>query len=212
MTLPSLPHHPKLVVGLTGGIGSGKTAASDWLATQGIVIVDADIIAHEIVAKGSVTLEKIQSAFGDWVLTTSGELDRRALRNHVFGDITALKSLEAITHPAIRERIRELLTQADSPYVILSAPLLLEAGPSGLAQFCQRILVIDVPESLQLSRAAARDGQDAAQIKAIMDKQLSREERLALADDVVNNAGTLEDLYSQLLPLHQQYLSLAATF
>lgn len=204
------PNSQKLIVGLTGGIGSGKTAASDWFAQQGIAIVDADVIAHEITAKDSPTLEQIKATFGDWVMTSTGELDRRALRAHVFSDPQALSDLEAITHPAIRHKIKASLQTAGSPYVILSAPLLLEGGPTGLVTLCERVLVIDVPEAVQWSRAASRDQQDIEKIKAIMSQQLSRHDRLQWADDVVINEGTLAELYQQLIPLHHQYLTIAA--
>lgn len=197
------------IVGLTGGIGSGKSAASKWFAEQGIAIVDADVIAHDVVAAGSPTLNKIVKKFGDWVLTASGEMDRAAMRSHVFSNPAALVNLESITHPAIRQRAQELLAHANSDYVILSAPLLLEAAEAGLANLCQRILVIDAPEQLQLERASQRDDQSVPKIKAIMQNQLTREARTSQAHDVVLNDGSLEALYEALTPLHQQYLELA---
>lgn len=202
----------KLVVGLTGGIGSGKTAASDWFASQGVTIIDADVIAREVVAKGQPALEKIKEKFGDWVVTAAGEMDRAAVRDHVFAHPEALMSLEAITHPAIRTQAKQALQAATSDYVILSAPLLLESAEAGLASLCQRILVIDLPEDLQLSRASLRDEQSAAKIQAVMENQLPRDQRLGHADDIVCNAGTLEELYAQLAPLHEHYQQLAASF
>lgn len=203
----------KLIVGLTGGIGSGKTVASDWFASQGIAVVDADVIAHQIVTKGQPILQQIHQHFGDWVLTPEGELDRVALRAYVFSHPTALKDLEAITHPAIRAEIKHQLAIAQSPYVILSAPLLLEASAKnkrkGLASLCHRILVIDVPEHLQLQRATKRDDQSQQKIRAIMDKQLTRESRLEQADDIIVNDSSLESLYEKLSPLHAHYLKLA---
>ena len=198
-----------LVVGLTGGIGSGKSAASAWFAEQGIDIIDADVIAHEIVAKGSTTLHKIQKKFGDWVLNSDGSMDRVAVRTHVFSHPEALIELEAITHPAIREAAKAQLVTSTSPYVILSAPLLIEAAEAGLANLCQRILVMDATEDTQIARASQRDEQSIQKIKAIMVNQLSREERNRHADDVVLNESDLAALYVQLAPLHQEYLKLA---
>ena len=198
-----------LVVGLTGGIGSGKSAASAWFAEQGVDIIDADVIAHEIVSKGSDTLRKIQKKFGDWVLNDDGSMDRAAVRTHVFANAEALIELEAITHPAIRETAKAQLASSTSPYLVLSAPLLLEGAEAGLANLCQRILVMDATEDTQLARASQRDHQSVQKIKAIMTNQLSREERNRQADDVILNESDLAALYLQLQPLHQEYLKLA---
>ncbi len=175
------PDNSKLIIGLTGGIGSGKTVATDWFAKQGITVIDADVIAHQIVKKGSPTLHKIYEQFGDWVLNKDGELNRSALRQYVFEHPNALMDLESITHPAIRQQIIMELQQADSPYVILSAPLLLESNETGLARLCQHIVVIDVLEETQISRASLRDGQTIDNIKAVMENQLPRSERCAKA-------------------------------
>ena len=201
----------KLVVGLTGGIGSGKSATSHWFAKQGIDIIDADVIAHEVVAKGSDTLRKIQKKFGDWAINEQGEMDRVAMRAHVFTHPEALMELESITHPAIREAAKEQLIASTSDYIILSAPLLIEAAEAGLANLCQRILVIDASENTQLERASSRDAQSTVKIKAIMANQLGREVRNSYADDVVINDNDLAALHSQLEPLHQDYLTLART-
>lgn len=200
------------VVGLTGGIGSGKSKVSDWFAQQGVTIIDADIIARDVVKKGSPTLRKIVQKFGDWVLDNEGQLNRRAIREYVFSRPQALVDLEQITHPAIRATAKELLNTATSPYVILVAPLLLEASEAGLANLCQRVLVIDSLESLQLERASSRDGQTPERIQQIMANQLSRDERLKLADDVIVNNGSLAELYEQLPDLHDIYLTLAKQF
>jgi dephospho-CoA kinase len=199
----------KLVIGLTGGIGSGKSATSDWFAAKGIDIIDADVIAHEVVAKGSATLRKIQKKFGDWVINGKGEMDRAAVRTHVFTHPEALIELESITHPAIREAAKEQLAASTSEYIILSAPLLIEAAEAGLANLCQRILVVDASEGTQLERASLRDAQSVPKIKAIMANQLSREARNSHADDVVVNDGDIAALHLQLEPLHQTYLALA---
>ena len=198
-----------LVVGLTGGIGSGKSAASAWFSEQGIDIIDADVIAHEIVTKGSDTLRKIQKRFGDWVLNDDGSMNRAAVRTHVFANPEALIELEAITHPAIRETAKAQLESSTSAYVVLSAPLLIEGAEAGLANLCQRILVMDATEDTQLARASQRDDQSIQKIKAIMTNQLSREERNRHADDIILNESDLASLYLQLEPLHQEYLTLA---
>lgn len=197
------------VVGLTGGIGSGKSQASDWFAKQGIDIIDADILAREVVAKGSHTLKKIADKFGDWVLDEQGELNRKALRDYVFTRPDALIDLEQITHPAIRELAKERLAQSTSSYVILVAPLLLEGLEAGLANLCDRILVIDATEETQIQRASLRDGQTIEKIRHIMANQFSREERLAKAHDIVDNNGTIAELYAQIATLHENYQKVA---
>lgn len=208
-TSHTAPNNKTLVVGLTGGIGSGKSAATAWFAEQGIDIIDADLLAHEVVAKGSTTLRKIQKKFGDWVLNPAGEMDRAAVRNHVFTHPDALIELESITHPAIREAAKAQLAASTSVYIILSAPLLIEAAEAGLANLCQRILVIDAEEHTQLTRASLRDEQSVTKIKAIMANQLGREARNRHADDVVVNDNDLAALHLQLQPLHQTYLKLS---
>lgn len=198
-----------LVVGLTGGIGSGKTQASNWFAEQGIDIVDADILAREVVAKGSCTLQKIVDKFGDWVIDENGELNRQKLREYVFSRPDALIALEQITHPAIRELAKERLQQSTSEYTILVAPLLLEGFEAGLANLCNRILVIDSSEQTQIERASLRDGQSIEKIQHIMANQLSRQERLAKANDIIENNGTIQELYEKTAILHQKYLKMA---
>jgi dephospho-CoA kinase len=193
------------ILGLTGGIGSGKSAASEWFESQGIVVIDADIVAREVVAVGQPTLEKIRQEFGDWVLLANGELNRKALREQVFQDPVARVRLEAITHPAIRVSIIEQLSAAKSPYVILVSPLLFE---SKQYQLTQRTLLIDATEELQIQRATKRDQQSANQIKNIIEAQMPRERKRILADDIVLNDGHLDHLYEKLKPLHQKYLEL----
>lgn len=196
------------IVGLTGGIGSGKTAASDWFAAQGITVVDADIVAREIVAVGQPALIEIQQTFGDWALLADGSLNRSALRQHVFEHPEDRKKLELITHSRIHASMSMQLQAAASPYVILVSPLLLESGKAGLASLCQRILVVDVPEAMQRKRAGARDGQAPESIDRIIAVQIARKDRLALADDVVVNDGELKHLYVQLEELHEKYLKM----
>ena len=194
------------VVGLTGGIGSGKSAASAWFESQGIAVVDADVVAREIVQKGQPVLAQIQQAFGGWVLLENGELNRRALREHIFKAPAARKVLEQITHPAIRSSIIQQLRQAASPYVLLASPLLFETSQHELAQ---RSLLIDASEELQIQRASQRDGQNAEQIKKIIAAQMPRAQKQQRADDIVLNDGHLDHLYLHLQTLHEKYLALA---
>lgn len=195
-----------LIVGLTGGIGSGKSAASQWFETQGINVVDADVVAREVVEKGQPALTQIQSIFGDWVLLENGELNRKALREHIFKHPSARQQLEDITHPAIRQSIIEQLNQATSPYVILVSPLLFETNQHLLTQ---RTLLIDASIELQIQRASQRDGQSIEQIENIIRVQMPRDRKLDLADDIVVNDGHLEHLYSELQKLHLNYLQLS---
>lgn len=196
----------KFILGLTGGIGSGKTAATQWFETQGIQVIDADIVAREIVAKGQPALKQIQDTFGDWVILENGELDRRALREHIFQYPTARHTLEAITHPAIRLSIIQQLQAASSPYVILVSPLLFETNQH---QLTQHTLLIDASEDLQIFRASQRDEQNIEQIKNIIAAQMPRREKQKLANDIVLNDGQLDHLYDHLKPLHEKYLKMA---
>lgn len=193
----------RLIVGLTGGIGSGKTAASDWFAAQGVVVVDADVVARQVVAIGQPALADIAATFGTHMLHNDGSLNRAAMREQVFAQPQARQQLEAITHPRIRASMIAQLQHASSPYVLLVSPLLLETNQ---AELVQRILLIDMPEQLQQQRAAQRDGQSAEAIAKIMAAQMPRSERLKRADDVVVNDGDLSQLYAQLEKLHRGYL------
>ncbi|NHB64141.1 dephospho-CoA kinase [Acinetobacter sp. GFQ9D192M] len=197
----------KFVLGLTGGIGSGKSAASQWFEAQGIAVVDADIVAREIVDIGQPALQQIQQAFGDWVLLEDGSLNRRALRDHIFQSPEARKTLENITHPAIRTSIIQQLHAAQSPYAILVSPLLFETNQHELTQ---HTLLIDAAIELQIQRASQRDGQNVEQIQKIIAAQMPREQKCAMADDIVLNDGELEHLYAHLTPLHEKYLKMAA--
>lgn len=196
----------KFILGLTGGIGSGKSAASQWFEQHGIVVVDADVVAREIVEVGQPALLQIQQAFGDWVLQKDGTLNRRALREHIFQSNDARRILESITHPAIRQSIIEQLQDAQSPYVILVSPLLFETNQHELTD---HTLLIDASIELQIQRAAQRDGQNIEQIHRIIAAQMPREQKQQLADDIVLNDGHLEHLYAHLQPLHEQYLQRA---
>ena len=196
----------KFILGLTGGIGSGKSAASQWFEQHGIVVVDADVVAREIVEVGQPALLQIQQAFGDWVLQKDGTLNRRALREHIFQSNDARRILESITHPAIRQSIIQQLQDAPSPYVILVSPLLFETNQHELTD---HTLLIDASIELQIQRAAQRDDQNIEQIHRIIAAQMTREQKQQLADDIVLNDGHLEHLYAHLQPLHEQYLQRA---
>lgn len=194
------------ILGITGGIGSGKSAATQWFESQGIVVVDADIVAREVVELGQPALKEIQLSFGDWVLLEDGNLNRRALREHIFQFPEARETLEKITHPAIRQSIIQQLQQAESPYVILVSPLLFETNQHELVH---HTLLIDANEQTQLQRASQRDGQNEEQIRKIIAVQMPRTQKQLLANDIVMNDGLLEHLHQQLEPLHLKYLQSA---
>jgi dephospho-CoA kinase len=193
------------VVGLTGGIGSGKTAVSDRFANLGVTIADADVSARTVVEPGTPALAKISEHFGPKVLQEDGSLDRAALRKIVFADHDERKWLESVTVPAILEDLRHILDTATSSYAIL----MLSSG-SGQSPWIDRNLVVDVPEAVQIARVTARDNNDEAQVKAIMATQPSRQDRLAYAHDVIDNTLGLSELDQRIAELHQQYLQLAA--
>ncbi|MFV2089033.1 MAG: dephospho-CoA kinase [Pseudomonadales bacterium] len=195
-----------LIIGLTGGIGSGKSAVSERFAALGIEIVDADIASRVVVEAGRPALVAIESHFGSEVIAEDGTLDRARLRKLVFEDESERRWLEQLTHPLINEYIAESLAAAESPYAILAHPLLVETGRT---RICQRVLVVDVPESLQLERTMARDDNPESQVRAIMAAQASREERLAGADDVIVNDQDLTHLDREVAKFHRLYLELA---
>ena len=194
------------ILGITGGIGSGKSAATQWFESQGIVVVDADIVAREVVELGQPALKEIQLSFGDWVILEDGNLNRRALREHIFQFPEARETLEKITHPAIRQSIIQQLQQAESPYVILVSPLLFETNQHELVH---HTLLIDANEQTQLQRASQRDGQNEEQIRKIISVQMPRTQKQLLANDIVMNDGLLAHLHKQLQPLHLNYLQRA---
>jgi dephospho-CoA kinase len=200
-----------LCIGLTGGIASGKSAATEAFQTLGIVIADADVAAREAVAPGSEGLRAVVAAFGDDVLDAHGALDRAAMRRRVFEDADARKQLEAIIHPRVRAALQAQCEAAASPYAIAAIPLLTEVGGRTAYPWLQRILVIDVPVEVQRERLIRRDGIDAALAERMIAAQATRAQRLALADDVVANSGSLETLRQHLAALHAQYLTLAAS-
>jgi dephospho-CoA kinase len=195
------------VVGITGGIGSGKTAVSDRFRALGIAIVDADVASREVVKPGMPALDEIRRHFGEGVIQPDGTLDRAALRQKVFADPAERQWLERLLHPSINAWIREQLEKATSPYVILVSPIMFETQQHLLTN---RVLVVDVPESVQLARTMARDNNSETQVRAIMAAQASREKRLDRADDVIVNDGGLEALDREVATLHRMYLALAA--
>lgn len=197
-----------LTIGLTGGIGSGKTTVADKFAALGIDLVDADLLSREVVAPGTPALEEIANRFGESILTSQGELNRKALRKVVFNNPEQRQWLEQLLHPAIAELIKTRLQSCISSYCILVSPLLLETNQH---KFTDRILVVDVPEELQLERAMHRDGSDESTIRGIVEAQIDRETRLKSADDTIDNSLPLDSLDGQVLKLHNHYLELAKT-
>ena len=194
------------VVGITGGIGSGKTAVTDHLETLGIVVVDADKAARVVVEPGTPALAEIAAHFGSEILLDDGALNRAALREVVFNDSSQRKILEGITHPRIREEIARQLSAAASPYVVLSSPLLLESGQNSFADY---VVVVDVPEAVQIERTMRRDDNSESLVKQIMAAQLDRQSRLLRADEAISNDGTLEALHAEVEALHQRLVDRA---
>jgi dephospho-CoA kinase len=201
----SIKQGPGLVVALTGGIGSGKTSVSDRFAALGAAVIDADRIAHELTAAHGEATDAIVAAFGRGVLRGDGSLDRAALRRLVFSDAAARHRLEAILHPRIRERMQARLARVRAPYAVLVIPLLFETGQTEIAD---RVLVVDVPESLQVARVRSRSGLGEDEVRRILACQVSREVRLAGADDRIDNGGSREELFAQVNALHRRYLAL----
>ena len=193
------------ILGLTGGIGSGKSAAAQCFVELGVHLVDADQAARWVVEPGRPALEQIAEHFGAGVLQADGTLNRAALRELIFKDPTQRVWLEGLLHPLIREEIRQYLARAKSPYAILVSPLLLETSQH---QMVQRVLVIDVPQALQIERTVLRDKTNEEQVRAILDVQASREERLSRADDVIVNDRDPAWLKSEVQRLHHFYLTL----
>ena len=194
------------VVGVTGGIGSGKTAVSNIFASLGIPIIDADVAQRVVVQIGKPALTKIAEHFGKEILLEDGNLNRPALRKIVFSQDHERGWLERLLHPLIFQELQKRLHEANSDYALLVSPLLIETGQ---ARLTQRILVVDAPDELRIQRTVARDNNDEAQIKAIMAAQTDRETRLARADDVIVNDGDLAALKTKVETLHQKYLELA---
>lgn len=196
-------------IGLTGGIASGKTAVAQAFESLCIVVADADLAARDAVAIGSEGLAEVVAAFGADVLDTDGALDRAAMRKRVFGDDGARKRLEAIIHPRVRETLAQQCSQASSAYAIAAIPLLAEVGGRAAYPWLQRILVVDVPVDVQRERLTRRDDIEASLADRMIAAQATREQRLAIADDIVVNTGSLEDLKRHVAALHARYRTLA---
>ena len=193
-------------IGLTGGIGVGKTTITDHFAKLGVCIIDADEVSRAITEAGQPAVKKIAEVFGEQVLGEDETLDRQKLRKAIFDDLSKKQQLEQILHPLIREQMQAQANDADSDYVIFSIPLLIETGQ--IERF-DRILVIDAPDEQRIKWIQKRSGLSIEEIKKIINSQTSRPERLAVADDVINNDKDLEYLYQQVESLHQKYLKLA---
>ncbi|MCA7023051.1 MULTISPECIES: dephospho-CoA kinase [Stenotrophomonas] len=200
----------RFIVGLTGGIASGKSEVTRRFEALGIVVADADVAAREVVAPGSPALEQISRRFGSAMLLADGTLDRARLREHVFGNDEERRALEAITHPAIRTRVREACQAAESPYAIAAVPLLAEAGGRATYPWLDRIVVVDAPETVRHARLLQRDSIDTALATRMIQAQASRAQRLELADDVIVNDGHPEHLQPQVEALDRLYRRLAA--
>lgn len=197
-----------MIVGLTGGIGSGKSEAALLFADLGVPVADTDAIAHALTATGQPALQEISKAFGNEVLQADGSLNRTYLRQRIFSDPAARLTLESILHPKIRDEVASFLDRnASAPYQIVMVPLLFETG--AYANLIDRSLLIDCDESLQIMRAMARSHLSEAEVRAIMAAQCSREQRLALTSDVILNNGTLVDLKNQVREKHEKYIRLA---
>lgn len=195
-----------LAIGLTGGIGSGKSAVADCFQQRyGIDIIDTDVVARQVVEPETVALSTIQQKFGPTILTESGYLDRRALRDIIFAQPEQKQWLEQLLHPLIRQQVLQQVEQAQSAYVIVAIPLLVE---NGKYPFIDRVLVVDCHTALQLQRACQRDQMTVEQAQRIIDAQASRQQRLDMADDVIDNNSDLAALSQQVAKLHQYYLTL----
>ena len=195
-----------LVVGITGGIGSGKSAVTERFEKLGITVVDADLAARVVVEPGRPALAAIAERFGDSILLADGSLDRAALRKAVFADEAERKWLEQLTHPLIGQEILDQLQSATSAYAILASPLLLETSQGNLADL---VVVVDVPEEVQLQRTMARDNNDEEQVRRIMAAQMQREQRLEKADIVIDNSRSLAELDDTVTELHKEFLARA---
>jgi dephospho-CoA kinase len=198
------------VVGLTGGIGSGKSAVGRLFEQRGIAVIDTDAVAHQLTTPGGAAMPAIRAAFGDAVATADGALDRAAMRTIVFADPPARKRLEGILHPMIRDESERRLAGADSPYAILMVPLLVESG--SYRERADRVAVVDCDVETQIARVMQRNGLARAEVERILAAQATRAQRLEAADDVIDNDGSLADLEPQIERLHASYLALAGQF
>lgn len=198
----------RFTVGLTGGIGSGKSTVARAFEARGVTVIDADALAHQLTQTGGAAIPAIRDAFGDEYVDPSGALDRPRMRARVFSDPAAKTRLEGILHPAIRAETLRRAEAATGPYVMLMIPLLVESGVA--RNRCDRILVVDCPEDEQIRRVVARSGLSADEVRTIMATQAARAERLAAADDVIDNGGDPSRIEPQVAALHARYLVLAA--
>lgn len=194
-------------IGLTGGIGSGKSSAAKIFHELGAAVIDTDEISHELTRTGGAALNAIRKQFGGDYIAADGSLNRDSMRRLIFGDPTAKKKLEAILHPMIRAAVKARITQTQAPYALIAVPLLLETG--AYSDLISRILVVDCDESLQISRTMHRSKLAMSEVRAIMAAQLPRQERLTRADDVLRNDGDMAGLRSQAAALHARYLQIA---
>lgn len=191
-----------LKIGLTGGIGSGKSTACEIFSGLGVPVIDADVIAYELVKPGMPAFNEIKKIFGTEIISSDGTLDRKIIRDKVFANEIDRKKLENILHPAVYKEIAVQVKNINSKYCIISIPLLLETNAS---KTVDRILVIDVPRELQLERASNRDRTNKSDIDAIIDSQISRKDRLSAANDIVDNKGNINDLRKKIYDLHEFY-------
>ena len=197
----------KFVVGLTGGIGSGKSAAAAEFARLGAAVVDTDAIAHELTGRDGRALAEIRSRFGEAAIAGDGSMDREVMREIAFSDPQARRQLEGILHPLIREESARRIQAAVGPYIVYVVPLLIESGD--YARRVDRVLVVDVPEDIQVERVRTR-GLAEERIRSIIRSQVARAERLKAADDVIDNRGSLETLRNQVAALHEKYLQFSS--
>jgi dephospho-CoA kinase len=198
----------RVVVGLTGGIGSGKSAAADEFARLGATVVDTDAIAHELTGPGGAAIPAVKRLFGDALVDAAGAMDRKRMRELVFADAEKKRRLEALLHPMIRAESERRIAAAPGPYVVHVVPLLVESP--GFRERYRRVLVVDCPEALQVARVRQRSGLAEDEIRRIIAAQIQRESRLAAADDVIDNSGSIAAMQQQVRQLHEKYLALAA--
>ncbi|MDH5409312.1 MAG: dephospho-CoA kinase [Gammaproteobacteria bacterium] len=197
-----------LCIGLTGGIGSGKSTVANMFIEKGVPVIDMDVIAHQLVEPGQPALEKIVALFGKSVLLDDGQLDRKTLRELIFAKSSARHQLEQILHPRIRQEVQQQIKAVESPYCIIAIPLLLETNQQDLVQ---RILVVDSSEEHQIERTVKRDLCNAEQVKSIIHNQIDRATRVSQADDIIDNTSDQAYLQEQVDKLHQTYLDIART-
>lgn len=201
----------EFIIGVTGGVASGKSEVTRRFEALGIVVADADLAAREAVAPGSEGLAEVVAQFGPDVLAADGSLDRAAMRRHVFGNDAERRRLEAIIHPRVRATLRDICTAAPGTYAITAIPLLAEGGGRDAYPWLSRILVVDVPTDVQRSRVMARDRVDATLAQQMIAAQATRDQRLAIADDIIVNTGAIDELDAQVAALDRRYRALAAS-